>query len=177
MNMKNMANVLLCLFLGIAAAIGLVALSEGLTPKGLFVQEISDIEAGAVDPENQVVLLEYDLERKPRQMVQAHFVIQNGAETAIKNIQVVCDMYDLEQRYRDRDRWLLTGMVPVGEQRIFASVERRFIHTRAARLHCTVVGYDRVAAFEKAGDHDHPSQGDHQEPKSSNGHSRDEDNG
>lgn len=142
MNMKKMANVILCLFLSIAFLAGLVGLRTALTPKGLFVKDNSHREDSERRLSRDVQLKGYDLEQDPHKWVKAQFVVSNVSADDVKNIRVVCEFYDPQTQYLDNEQWLLAGVVPAGKTMENNSLKRKFIHTRATDFKCSIIGYE-----------------------------------
>ncbi len=143
MGSKFWANVALCVFLGIVVVLGLSRLSSALTPKGLFVEEPQP-SPEAAPLLSRVRLEDYGLSEGPGQMVRARFVVRNGSDRDIRDIDVLCEFYDRSGRYVDRKLWLLADPVPAGKTVERSSVERRFINTRAGGTRCRIADFHLV---------------------------------
>ena len=138
MRARFWANVGLCVLLGVLVVFGITRFSSALTPKGLFVTDPQpDPETAALL--DKVRLVDYNLSEQENHMVQAAFVVSNTGQRDVKNLEVVCEFFDPEQRFVDRKTWLLSGRVPAGKTMQHTSVSRRFVHTRAANIQCRLV--------------------------------------
>ncbi len=146
MNMKKMANVILCLFLTIVFSGGVVGLRTALTPKGLFVKDNSHRGDGERRLSRDVQLKGYNLEQEPHKWVKAQFVVSNVSAEDVKNIMVVCEFYDPQAQYLDNEQWLLAGVVPADKTMENNSLKRKFIHTRATDFKCSITGYESSSA-------------------------------
>ena len=144
MNMKKMANVILCLFVGIVFFSGLVGLRTALTSKGLFATDMSQEAEGVRRVAGDVRLNGYDIEQDPYRWVKAKFVVSNLSAQGLKNIRVVCESYDAQARYLGSEKWLLAGVVPTGKTMEHNSLKRKFIHTRATDFQCYIARYDSI---------------------------------
>lgn len=138
MNTKKTANIILCIFLGTAAAIGLVVCSSALSPKGLFMGGKS-VSPTISSLKGEITLKMYELGQDPSNWVKAAFLIDNSSNKDVKNLKVQCEFFDEEGRYCDTDLWLLYGTVPAGKQLIHRSLNRKFINSRSANLRCELV--------------------------------------
>lgn len=139
--MKKLANVILCLFLGVAFFCGLIGLRTALTPKGLFVKGNRYGQETETRLAGDVKLDSYDLEQDPNRWVKAKFVVSNVSAKDVKNIRVVCEFYDPQAHYLDSEQWLLAGIVPAGKTMEHNSLQRKFIHTRATDFQCHLTRY------------------------------------
>jgi len=156
--MKKEANVVLCILIGIGVAFALTKLPGALTPKGLFVEEPKE----GVGDQRPVQLERVELEQDRDKWVKAFFVVRNGAPTAIKNVEILCEFYSEDGDYRDQDKWVLYGELPAGKAMGYKTLQRKFIHTQSANIKCRVAGYtpvspappDHGASDHEAHDHD-----------------------
>ena len=147
MRARFWANVGICVLLGVLAVFGITRFSAALTSKGLFVTDPQpDPEVAALL--DKVRLVDYNLSEQANHMVRAAFVVSNTGQRDVKNLEVVCEFFDPEQRFVDRKTWLLSGRVPAGKTMQHNSVAKRFVHSRADSIQCRLV--DLALAGEPA---------------------------
>jgi len=130
MSKQYWANLALSLILGLLAIFAVANLSTALTPKGLLATEPRpSAEAAALLP--QVVLAKYQVGESQDRVVEANFHVQNKSGKDVKNIEVMCEFFDEQGGYVDRERWLLAETVPAGQAVRLNQAARRFVNTRA----------------------------------------------
>lgn len=140
MSKQYWANLALCLILGSLAIFAAANFSSALTPKGLLATEPEpSAEAAALLP--QVVLARYQVGESSDRVVEANFYVQNKSGKDVKNIGVMCEFFDEQGGYVDRERWLLAETVPAGQAVRLNQAARRFVNTRSRALNCRIVDF------------------------------------
>ena len=143
MGKKFWANIFLCLFIGGVASVVLANIPGALTPRGLLVSDPEpSVEAAPLM--DKVRLADYALSENPGHMVKGEFVVNNGSDRDIKNIDVLCEFFDASGNYLDREQWLLAGEVPAGKAMRHSSVARRFVNTSSQSMKCRIVDFQLV---------------------------------
>jgi hypothetical protein len=145
MGKKFWANVILCVFIGGVLSVVLTNISSALTPKGLLVSDPEPSpEAAALM--SKVVLADYSLSEDPGHMVKGEFVVNNGSGVDVKNIDVLCEFFDKNGTYLDREQWLLSGQVPAGKAMRHSSIARRFVNTATQSTKCRIIDFQVASA-------------------------------
>lgn len=143
MDKKFWANLVLCIVLGGFFAVAVTNVSSALTPKGLFVTDPRpEPEVAALLPE--VDLVDYKLVEGPGPMVHAEFIVSNNSDKDLKNINILCELFDPDEKYLDRETWLLSEKIPAGKTIPHSSVSKRIIHSRSSGMQCSLVDFDIV---------------------------------
>lgn len=141
------ANLALCAILAILAIFFVIRAGSALTPKGLFVDDPEPSE-GAAPLLDKVQLVQYQVLRDKQSMVAASFLVQNDSVRDIDDITIVCDFYDSAgseaAEFRDRKIWKLADTVPAGRHEEFSSVDKRYIHSDAEALYCSIADFEVV---------------------------------
>lgn len=76
---------------------------------------------------------------KTGHMVDASFVIENSGAHDIKNIAILCTLFDAAGREQGRDKWVVYKTVKAGESAPFSFYQKMFISNSVARSQCLIV--------------------------------------
>lgn len=127
MSREYWANLILCGFLAVLAIFAVTRMGSVLTPKGVLV--------GTPEPSKEaapllkdVKLTQFSIVRGENYNVAADFYIMNNSSRAVKNLHVVCEFFDKNGSYLDRDKWILYQSFPGGREVKSTSVSQRFIN-------------------------------------------------
>lgn len=172
MSKQYWAKLALSLILGSLAIYAAANLGSALTPKGLLVTEPSpSAEAAPLLP--QVVLARYEVGESLDRVVEANFYVENKSGKDVKNIGVMCEFFDKQGGYVDRERWLLAETVPAGQAVLLNQAARRFVNTGARAYNCRIADFQLVKepffALERVAVASHGS-GHGEAPRGGNGH-------
>ncbi|HER63096.1 MAG TPA: hypothetical protein ENO11_03870 [Desulfobacteraceae bacterium] len=137
MTRQYWANLTLCILLGTLAIFSITRVGSILTPKGLFVSE-PEPSPEAENILQDVLLAKYQITEGPNNMVEADFLIQNNSDHGVKNIIVLCEFFDENGLYMDRDIWKLAETIPAMHEVQLSSLSRRFVNTGAQALKCSI---------------------------------------
>lgn len=140
MNGKGLANLLLGILIVVLVIVGLANLSSALTPRGLFVNELSPDAAGKLELTDYKVASD-----EANKMVSANFQVSNRGEVDAQGIEVSCEFFSGQGRYLDRKTWLLAGILGAGASTDDTQHDRRFIHTEARAINCQISAWKPVA--------------------------------
>lgn len=143
MGKKFWANIILCVFIGGVASVVLANINSALNPKG-FLAADPEPSTDAAALMDKVILADYKLAENPGHMVNGEFFVRNTSDHEIKNVDVMCEFFDDDRKYLDREQWLLSVSVPAGKSIHHASVARRFVHTGSRGTQCRIVDFDVV---------------------------------
>jgi hypothetical protein len=143
MTRQYWANLALCIVLGALAIFFVTQVGSALTPKGLFVSEPKPSHE-AEKMLQDVVLTKYQIGESLGKMVEADFYIQNNSGQSVKNVSVLCEFFDENGVYRDREIWKLAETISAQHQLKISSISRRFVNTGARALHCSITDFQLV---------------------------------
>jgi len=76
---------------------------------------------------------------KGTQMVDASFAIENKGGHAIKNISILCTLFDNNGREQGRDKWIVFDTVKSHGQGMFTFFDKKFISDSVVRSDCRIV--------------------------------------
>lgn len=143
MSKKFWANLALGVILGSLAIFAAANFSSALSPRGLLAFDPKpSVEAAALL--SQVVLARYEVGESLDRVVEGNFYVQNNSGKDVKNIEVMCEFFDEQGTYVDRERWLLAETVPAGQSVRLNQVARRFVSTRTRALNCRIADVQLV---------------------------------
>ena len=166
MGKKFWANVILCVFIGGVASVVLANINSALTPKGVLVSD-PEPSAEAAVLMDKVLLSEYNLSEDAGHVVKGDFLVSNESDKDILNINIMCEFYDAQGKYLDREQWLLGDRVPAGQSVRHTEAARRFVNTASKAMKCKVVNFEVAATpFFKL----HRVEGGHGHAAHSGGH-------
>lgn len=176
MSKEYWANLILCGLLAVFAIFAVTRIGAALTPKGLLVSEPEPSKEAASLLED-VKLTQFSFIRGPHRQVTADFYIQNNSGQDVKNVNILCEFFDENGSYLDRERWILYRTFPGGREEGFTSVSERFIHVKGPveclitdlqpvkdpffKLHRSVGGGHGQAEGGAEGHAESPSSGGH----------------
>eukprot|EP00362_Geleiidae_sp_MMETSP1317_P002514 CAMPEP_0201285470 /NCGR_PEP_ID=MMETSP1317-20130820/108864_1 /ASSEMBLY_ACC=CAM_ASM_000770 /TAXON_ID=187299 /ORGANISM="Undescribed Undescribed, Strain Undescribed" /LENGTH=123 /DNA_ID=CAMNT_0047610487 /DNA_START=181 /DNA_END=552 /DNA_ORIENTATION=+ len=75
-------------------------------------------------------LTQFSIVRGQDRQVAADFYIQNNSDQDVKNINILCEFFDDNGSYLDREKWILYGTFSRGTEEKFTSVSDRYIHVK-----------------------------------------------
>ena len=81
---------------------------------------------------------------KGTQMVDASFAIENRGAHAIKNISILCTLFDNNDREQGRDKWIVFDTVKSHGHGMFAFFDKKFISESVVRSECQIVDMEIV---------------------------------
>lgn len=166
MTRQYWANMALCIVLGALVIFAVTRFGSMLTPKGLLVTDPQPSHEAAEILED-VVLTKYKFDEDDKHMVEADFYIQNKSDESIKNINVMCEFYDHNGKYRGRDTWLLAETVPSMHVLKLSSPSKRYVQIRDTKQNCFITDFHVVQeplfALERhmGGGHGEPAASGH----------------
>ncbi len=137
MDKQYWANMALCVLLGGLAIFSAANISSALTPKGLLAFE-QEPSAEAKKLLQDVKLIKFEAGEDTSHSVRAQFSVKNGSDQDVKNIKVQCEFFDSNGKYLDQESWIIGVTVPAGNAKMYSSVTKRFVHTKAKALDCKI---------------------------------------
>jgi hypothetical protein len=173
MTKEYWANFILCGFLVVLAIFAITRMPAVLTPKGLFMDEPRPSEEAAhlVD---DIRLTRFGIVREGDHRIVADFYVRNNSSSDVKNLHIVCEFYDRDGNYLDREKWILYRTFPAGREVKHSTAGKRFINT-GERKECLVADLEPVSEpfFSLHGSegngHGASSHGDHGSGKAHGG--------
>lgn len=130
------------------------ASSNGIT--GILLPEI-EVSDSAAELLGSVSLVQAEVKAaKEGEMVEASFVIENKGEHDIKNISILCTLFDPAGLEKGRDKWVVYDTVKAHEKRSFTFNDKMFISNSIVRSDCRIVDM-QVAKAPKVKAHGTPA--------------------
>jgi hypothetical protein len=138
----GLSAVILCL---VAFAVNKIsASSSGVA--GVLLPEVK-ASASAEELLHSVALVRSAVKiQKGTQMVDASFSIENTGGHDIKNISILCTLFDISGKEQGRDKWIVFDTVKSQGQGMFAFLDRKFISDSVVRSQCEIVDMQIVKA-------------------------------
>lgn len=150
MSAKFWANIGLCgviFFLVVVAVFKIDASTRGVL--GVLQPDVA-ISASAVELQD-VVTLSHAVVTPPREghMVEASFTVENEGGRDIKNISILCTLFDVAGNEQGRDKWLVFDMVKAEATRSFTFYDKMFISGSAVRSECRIADLQLVGSRKR----------------------------
>ncbi len=102
-------------------------------------------------------------------MVDASFVIENSGANDIKNIAVLCTLFDGTGRELGRNKWVAYNTVKSQETEAFSFYEKMFISSDTVRSECEIVDVQLIGTLPASAHHGSGDEG-HENPVENAGH-------
>ena len=80
------------------------------------------------------------------QMVDASFAIANKGDHDIKNVSILCTLFDAGGREQGRDKWVVFDTVKAQGKGMFTFFDKKFISNSVVRSECQIVDMQLVKA-------------------------------
>jgi len=125
-------------------AFGVTQISASPGVMGLLLPEVK-VSAGTAELLHSVELVQSDVQvQKTGHKVDAAFAVENRGEIDIKNISILCTLFDSEGREQGRDKWIVFDTVKSKESGMFSFSDKRFIRDTVVRSQCQIVNLEEV---------------------------------
>ena len=62
----------------------------------------------------------------------------------MKKICVLCEFFDEDGMYRERQKWILTEIVPAMHDMKISTVSKRYVNTGARAMRCSITDFQLV---------------------------------
>ena len=76
--------------------------------------------------------------------VEAIFGIENKGEHDIKNVSILCTLFDSKNKEQGRDKWVVYDTVKAHGRDFFTFADKRFISDTVVRSDCQIVDLEQV---------------------------------
>jgi hypothetical protein len=135
------AAVLVCL---VAFAVTKISASSGI--EDLFLPEVK-VSDSAVELLHSVKLVRSAVKvRETGHIVDASFAIENQGGHAIKNISILCTLFNDAGQEQGRNKWTIFDTVESKGRGMFTFCDKKFISDSVVRSECQIVDLDAVKA-------------------------------
>ena len=84
--------------------------------------------------------------QKGTHMVDASFSIENKGDQDVKNISILCTLFDGSDREQGRDKWVVFDTVKSHGQGMFNFSDEKFVSDSVSRFECQIVDMQPVKA-------------------------------
>ncbi len=159
MNGKFLGNIALSAVILSLVAFAVTRLNASPTGfTGLLLPEVK-ISDSAAELQDVVALVDSEIKVPEKgHMVDALFVIANTGESDVKNIEVLCTLFDAAGAEKGRDKWVVYDTVKSQSKEDFTFYKKMFISSSVVRSECRIVDLQiarapRVKVHGAAGDH------------------------
>lgn len=133
------ANLALCLVLSALVVFALGHAGSALTERGLFVGK-SEPAPAVAEAVGRMQMEVVAMESAAGGEVRAGFVLYNGGDQPVRDLEVRCEFFDAQQDYVGRQRWVLRQVVAAGAVEFSETVGHFFVPRRAEGVQCELVG-------------------------------------
>lgn len=146
MNGKFLGNIgLSVVLLGLLAfAVAKVSASSGV--QGLFLPEIKVSESTEALLQSVTLLRSAVKVQAENHQVDSSFAIENKGGHDIKNVAILCTLFDSQNREQGRDKWVVYDTVKSQGHGVFSFSDKRFISDSVVRSDCQIVDLQVVKA-------------------------------
>ena len=94
--------------------------------------------------------------------VEAAFAIENRGGHDVKNISVLCTLFDVKGKEQGRDKWIVFDTVKAQGHGMFTFSDKRFISKSAVRSECQIVNLEVATATLITVNRGHGGHGGHE---------------
>lgn len=144
MNGKFWGNLGLSVVILSLVAFGVTKISASPGIEGLLLPEVKIADA-TEDLLRSVTLVRSAVKvHKGDHRVDAFFGIANGGEHDIKNVSILCTLYDGDGKEQGRDKWIVFDTVKSHRQGMFTFSDKMFVSDRVVRSDCRIVDMEIV---------------------------------
>lgn len=137
----GLGAVIVCL---VAFAVTKISASSGV--EGLFLPEVK-VSDSTAELLHSVELVRSSV-RVPQtgHIVNASFAIENRGKHDIKNISILCTLFNAAGKEQGRDKWIVFDTVKTQEHGMFTFSNKKFVSNSAVRSECQIVDLEVVKA-------------------------------
>jgi len=133
--------VLVCL---VAFAVTKISASSGV--EGILLPEVKVSDSTAELLHSVELVRSAVMLQKTGHKVEAAFAIENRGGHDIKNISVLCTLFDAAGKEQGRDKWIVFETVKAQGHGMFTFSDKRFISDSAVRSECQIVDLEVAKA-------------------------------
>jgi len=137
----GLGAVLVCL---VAFAVTKISASSGV--EGLLLPEVKVSDSTAELLHSVKLVRSAVMLKKTGHKVDAAFAIENKGEHDIKNISILCTLFNAEGKEQGRDKWIVFDTVKSQGHGMFTFSDKRFISDSAVRSECQIVDLETATA-------------------------------
>ncbi len=140
MNGKFLANIALSAVILILVAFAVTRLNASATGvTGLLLPEVT-VSDSAAALQDIVTLVDSSVKVPENgHMVDAAFVIENSGGSDVKNIAILCKLFDAAGVEKGRDKWVVYNTVKSHSKENFTFYKKMFISSSVIRSECGIV--------------------------------------
>ena len=164
----GLGAVLVCL---VAFAVTKISASSGV--EGLLLPEVKVSDSTAELLHSVELVRSAVMLQKTGHKVEAAFAIENRGGHDIKNISILCTLFNAAGKEQGRDKWIVFDTVKAQGHGMFTFSDKRFISDSAVRSQCQIVDLEVAKApliTVHRGAAGHGEQNDHGGAAEDSGH-------
>ena len=146
MNGKFWGNVVLGAVLVCLVAFAVTKISTSSGVEGLLLPEVKVSDSTAELLHSVALVRSAVMLQKTGHKVDAAFAIENQGEHDIKNVSILCTLFDAAGKEQGRDKWIVFDTVKAQGHGMFTFSDKRFISDSAVRSQCQIVDLEVAKA-------------------------------
>jgi hypothetical protein len=121
-----------------------ISASSGV--EGLLLPEVKASDSAAELLHSVELVRSAVMLQKAGHKVDAAFAIENKGGHDIKNISILCTLFDAKGKEQGRDKWIVFDTVKAQGHGMFTFSDKRFISDSAVRSECLIVDLEEAKA-------------------------------
>lgn len=79
-------------------------------------------------------------------LARAAFAIENSSDQDIKNIEILCTLFDAAGAEQGRDKWVIYNTVKAHSNGVFSHTTKMYVTNKASSSQCQIVDMERVTS-------------------------------
>ncbi len=165
MNWKFWANTTLCCLLLVLFMMSVQAMSVSSIPE--LLQPTVKISESVKEMSGQVKLDRFGIRMKNENNgIDALFSFENSSEHDIRNIAMVCEIFDKKGRFLGQRKWLIGETIEMSSKKtVLIEGKRMFIPVRRSKIECRIADMDILKKPTGQSEKAHEKTSDHGEKK------------
>ncbi len=147
MNGKFWGNITLCIVIFVFAAVAVSKISTSTSGvAGILLPDVS-VSGSVADSLQSIALTRSSIKVQEKgNIVDASFTIENKSRHDIKNISILCTLFDVTGKEQGRDKWIVFDTVRAQKHGVFTFSDKMFISNSIVRSDCRIVDLQPVQA-------------------------------
>jgi len=145
MNGKFWGNIALCVVIFALVVVAVSKISASTSgAAGVLLPDVS-VSDSVKDSLQSIALTRSSITiQEAGNMVDASFTIENKSRHDIKNISILCILFDVTGKEQGRDKWIVFDTVKAQKQGVFTFSEKMFVSNSTVRSDCKIVDLQPV---------------------------------
>ena len=146
MNGKFLGNIGLSVVLFVLVSLAVIKVSGSSGVEGLLLPEIKVSDSTEALLQSVALVRSAVKVQAANHQVDSSFAIENKGGHDIKNVSILCTLYDNHNREQGRDKWVIYDTVKSQGHGVFTFSDKRFISDSVVRSDCRIVDLEVAKA-------------------------------